>query len=125
MGHKPRKIYQVQRPKKKYKKVQTIRKEYHQLHEKEFKKYEAVRNTELRELAMEALGGVCAHCGNADPRVLQIDHVFARGSRERKEIGTRGILIKILESAGYGYQILCSNCNCIKRIENNENRPYD
>jgi hypothetical protein len=107
------------------KREETIRQLYHEKHREEFEKYSAYTNQELRAMSFDLLGQICVHCGVEDIRVLHIDHVFADGSKERREIGTRGIYIKLLESNGYGYQILCMNCGAIKRIVNNEDRPEE
>jgi len=106
---------------KERKRIKSHRKDYRDTHKKEFMKYVDFDNSELREMVMHQLGSRCAVCGITDRRVLQIDHVYGGGSEERRNIGPRGIYIKILESNGYGYQILCANCNTIKRYEEGEN----
>lgn len=98
----------------------TSRQKYKKAHKKEFKKYKMFSNKELRSLVMCLLGERCAKCGYSDSRALQIDHIDGGGSKERREIGARGILIKILEHGISGYQVLCYNCGQIKRIENRE-----
>lgn len=79
-----------------------------------------------RNAVIEALGGKCVRCGFIDIRALQIDHINGGGSRERKEIKFKGAFNKhVLRSFLKGenkYQLLCANCNWIKRFENNENR---
>ena len=67
----------------------------------------------LRERAVAFLGGLCAHCGIADYRVLHIDHVDGGGGAEKRAIGDAGIHRKILAGAE-GYQLLCANCHNIK-----------
>jgi hypothetical protein len=52
----------------------------------------------MRLSVLEALGGECIRCGFDDKRALQIDHI--KGENK--------------------YQLLCANCNWIKRVENNE-----
>jgi hypothetical protein len=52
--------------------------------------------------------------------VLQIDHVRGGGRQERKQLCPEAVLQKILQVAGEGYQILCANCNWIKRHEEKE-----
>lgn len=79
-----------------------------------------------RNAVVEALGGACKHCGFLDKRALQIDHVNAGGSKERKERAYKGSFHKhVLQSFLAGenkYQLLCANCNWIKRFENDEAR---
>lgn len=83
----------------------------------------------LRDRAHSVLGGVCARCGFSDRRALQIDHVDGDGWRARKggKSGGHGTpLFKlVIESAQKGenrYQLLCANCNWIKKHENDERR---
>ena len=77
---------------------------------------------ELREKIINLLGGECSQCGFADERALQIDHVNGGGNKHRKQLGTgakfyRGILSNIDSGE---YQILCANCNWIKRRDKGE-----
>jgi len=73
---------------------------------------------------VQRLGGECKICGFLDTRALQIDHVNGDGSAERKEFGfSKGYHKRILISIEAGenkYQLLCANCNWIKRFENKE-----
>lgn len=70
------------------------------------------------------LGGKCIKCGFNDSRALQIDHINGGGSKERKIFGFHGtFLMKVKNSILNDfneYQLLCANCNWIKRFENNE-----
>ncbi|SRR6266498_738708 len=74
----------------------------------------------VRSIALEKLGGVCVRCGFSDPRALQIDHVNGGGIREREAIGHAAIYRKVARGDTDGYQLLCANCNWIKRAENKE-----
>lgn len=78
----------------------------------------------LRIAVIEALGGKCIECGFNDIRALQIDHINGGGSQERKEGKTAGQYSKhVMESflkKENKYQLLCANCNWVKRVENNE-----
>lgn len=69
---------------------------------------------------MEALGNKCSNCGFSDHRALQIDHKNGGGTAERKKLGQSGVYLRIVNGDTEGYQILCANCNWIKRYENNE-----
>ena len=89
--------------------------------------YNALQNKKLREIrnaALEGLGGKCVKCGFSDKRALQVDHIDGNGCKERREKKFNGYAYKaILESFLRGenrYQLLCANCNWIKRVENNE-----
>lgn len=68
------------------------------------------------------LGGKCCRCGFADRRALQIDHVNGGGKSELLKYGggSSTYLKKVLSAPAGIYQLLCANCNWIKRWENNE-----
>ena len=72
------------------------------------------------------MGGKCVRCGFSDPRALQIDHINGGGSKERKERGFNGNfhrhVLKSFINKENKYQLLCANCNWIKRVENNESK---
>jgi hypothetical protein len=84
----------------------------------------------LKEQVIAHLGGKCKHCGFADVRALQIDHVFNDGYAERKK--TSGIrnsatckyLRHVLADEEGRYQLLCANCNWIKFFEDKEAGKY-
>ena len=88
-------------------------------------RYGNARRNSLREQILDALGRRCVRCGyDADVRALQIDHVNGGGSQERKKLPFgivyyRSILESVRANAGT-YQILCANCNVIKRMEQRE-----
>ena len=72
-----------------------------------------------RRKAFEVLGGyVCTLCGFDDPRALQIDHVADDGYQKRQdgELGER-LYRLVIQTGGTGFQILCANCNWIKKAE--------
>lgn len=75
---------------------------------------------ELREKAINKLGGKCCKCGYYDHRALQIDHINGGGSKELKSMSRSTYLNKIIKGETKAYQLLCANCNWIKRYENNE-----
>ena len=74
-----------------------------------------------RQRLLDFLGGKCVHCGNADARVLQIDHVNGDGAACRA-LMTPGEQRDDIFIAPTNYQLLCANCNWIKRVENGEVR---
>lgn len=74
----------------------------------------------LREQVFDILGRKCVRCGFDDIRALQVDHIEGGGYKERKAKGTWTVYYNIIKTSGKGYQILCANCNVIKRIENKE-----
>lgn len=79
----------------------------------------------FRSKVRHLLGDKCKHCGITDTRVLQIDHINGGGYREMRDKGWSSgnvlpYLKHILSVGGQGYQLLCANCNWIKRYEQKE-----
>lgn len=80
--------------------------------------------------AFKSLGGKCVMCGFDDHRALQIDHVNSDGAVMRKSGETPGsqkfyTLVKMSVERGENvYQLLCCNCNWIKRFEMKEHNQY-
>lgn len=69
------------------------------------------------------LGNRCNRCGFSDPMAFQIDHINGNGyleNRRRNIVHYKRVAIS-LRNGENKYQLLCANCNWIKRIENNEN----
>lgn len=103
---------------------------FQQIYETEAQRQEARRGTwnkyrrearqRMKDEIYSLLGNACRRCGFRDPRALQIDHVNNDGyvTRQREQSSYRRAK-KILEELKAGitgrYQILCANCNWIKR----------
>lgn len=82
-----------------------------------YRDYNRQYHRRLRSAAIEFLGGLCVGCGFSDARALQIDHVHGGGNVERRKMSnsySRKICQKVLAGAP-SYQLLCANCNWIKR----------
>lgn len=75
---------------------------------------------ERRRKVLAILGDVCVRCGFSDERALQIDHVHGNGSKEYGGGKGRVPMQRILRGETEDYQLLCANCNWIKRAENKE-----
>lgn len=72
---------------------------------------------EARAKVFELLGNVCKRCAFTDQRALQVDHVNGNGASERKLLkGAYSRLKRVMEYPE-DYQLLCANCNWIKRHE--------
>lgn len=69
----------------------------------------------------------CCKCGFNDMRALSIDHINSDGAKHRKEIGSGNSLYCWLLRNNFpeGFQVLCMNCQFIKRHEECEYRKYD
>lgn len=83
-------------------------------------------NDRMRADILSFFGGACARCGVTDARVLQMDHKDGGGIKDREKgfsLFYRHRLIKNEpEVARFRFQLLCANCNWIKRAENREHR---
>lgn len=120
----PRKKYYEEHKKETIDYMIQYRKKYPERQRKWNRNY--IQN--LRMEIITLLGGKCSNpnClvpnGCSDVRCLQIDHVKGGGLKERKEIGAgnskyyKFVLTKI-KAGSKDYQLLCANCNWIKRIE--------
>lgn len=87
---------------------------------------------QLKKEIFVKLNNKCIRCGFSDVRALQIDHVHGGGYKERKEtcrsMGLtptylRKIIISLDKNEGK-YQLLCANCNWIKRFGNPNENPH-
>jgi hypothetical protein len=88
----------------------------------------------IRAEIIQLLGGKCTNPFNLphpdwcnDTRCLQIDHVNGGGIKEKKRVTNGGqeyygFVLRQIKLGSKDYQLLCANCNWIKRHENNENR---
>jgi len=87
----------------------------------------SVRDFNARKKAelLTFFGGKCVRCGFVDPRALQMDHIDGDGRRYRAE-GLHGLhaRYKMMRDdptqARAVFQLLCANCNFIKRDEDYE-----
>jgi len=76
------------------------------------------RTKALRSLIFEKYGLKCAECSYSDIRALQIDHINGGGNVEVRKLKRPLYYEKVLQDKKGLYQILCANCNWIKRFEN-------
>ena len=84
------------------------------------KEYSTDYFRKMRLDALVKLGGKCCSCGYDDLRALHIDHVNGDGKSERSIRKTVYNRIANGKTDLSRYQLLCANCNWIKRLENNE-----
>jgi len=78
---------------------------------------------ELKAGCTKSWAKVCARCGFTDERALQIDHVNGCGYEERKRCKSGAYLRRVLADTEGKYQILCANCNWIKKSESELEQP--
>lgn len=66
----------------------------------------------------------CFKCGYSDIRALSIDHIEGKGGKHLKEIGRGGgyhfYLWLIENNYPSGFQVLCMNCQFIKKVLKHE-----
>jgi hypothetical protein len=98
------------------------RKKFHLEHKDEENKWQRDYRLKLRMTVFSLMGNKCARCGFSDNRALQVDHVNGGGTKERKNFNcSESYWIHILDTFDTSkYQLLCANCNLIKKYENKE-----
>ena len=70
-------------------------------------------------------GHCCAICGFTDKRALTLDHKLNNGNEERRRLGERGVYMKAKkEYLPNEYQIICMNCQFIKRVEDKRQNQH-
>jgi hypothetical protein len=78
--------------------------------------------TNIQYSLFNILGGAeCVECGFLDKRALQFDHVRDNGAEDRRRFKSYGGMMKYYVinevEAKQNLQVLCANCNWIKRSE--------
>ncbi len=79
--------------------------------------YAAKSRRKLRLEAIEAYGGKCVCCGEAEEAFLEFDHINGGGNAHRREVGSTKQVYVWLKANGYPanvFQLLCANCNRAK-----------
>lgn len=82
----------------------------------------------IRSKIFDLLGNKCKNCGFHDAKALQIDHILGGGIKEYTSargtisgsVQTYRNILKNLLSGEVQYQLLCANCNWIKRHDSFE-----
>jgi len=77
----------------------------------------------LRTNLMNLLGNKCVKCGFADMRALCFDHINGGGHREYLKYKAATFYrhyLADIQLAKANLQVLCANCNSIKRSINRE-----
>lgn len=102
-------------------------KNFRENHREEYNKYSREYCAKKRKEILTFFGNKCIECGY-EGLALQIDHVNGHGTQERKKLGRETIkyylyIIKQIKLGSKDYQLLCANCNFIKRLtKENSNR---
>jgi len=100
-------------------------KEYYHAHTEKLQVRAKEAHRNLRRRVIEMFGGKCVYCGFSDSRALQIDHKDGCGHAERKATSKASYrwyqdLLSNPQDSKTKYQLLCANCNFIKRHTHNE-----
>lgn len=119
-----RDYYKAYREKNKEKKSQQMRERWNKLKLDpewiEHSKLINIKSRIKRKLTLLALfGNKCAHCSCSDPRVLQVDHKRDNGREHRRIVTSNALHVRIVNGKENkdDYQLLCANCNWIKRLK--------
>jgi NUMOD4 motif len=84
------------------------------------------RHIQLRDSVFRRLGqSSCVRCGFKDRRALQLDHINGGGRRHRRSMPSGSAYYRSLkdmpdDELRATFQVLCANCNAIKREEQRE-----
>lgn len=83
--------------------------------------YSASYIAKMRQSVIEFLGGKCSKCGFSDTRALHIDHIEGGGTNLNKKTHWAQRYNQILKGIfSIKVQLLCANCNSIKKYEERE-----
>lgn len=79
----------------------------------------------IKRQALSILGNECVWCGYNNPLALQVDHINQISKEERKTLRGGHALYKAIvhgKRTTEDLQLLCANCNQIKRMVNKEHK---
>lgn len=93
-------------------------KKYRKRNPEKYNKQSRDAKARIREKIFKLYGNQCVSCGFTDRRALTLDHIKNNGAEERRLLGERGVYYRAIdEYRPEEYQILCMNCQFIKRVE--------
>lgn len=90
-----------------------------------FLEHQKDRRKTFRDKVLEMFGSKCNNCGNSDVRVLQLDHRLGALEARDEYLRSGSSLYEALAGGRKreeDFQLLCANCNAIKKYEENEVR---
>lgn len=119
-----RRLYYQKYRRENKEKIRLWRKKYYQT--EKYKSWaRSWRKKYLRKLRIKVInqfGGKCVNCGFNDWRALQIDHINGGGRKDpevlKKTYSYHKYLLKTKDINKY--QLLCANCNWIKKYQKGE-----
>lgn len=78
----------------------------------DLKNHRASFHAKKKALIIKEYGGKCDLCGEVDPDVLTVDHLWGKGSEHRKEVPASRLTQWLIDNKfPRGFRILCFNCN--------------
>ena len=98
---------------------------YYQTHKERMLASSKQVKLKRRAQVIQRFGGKCVFCGFNDARALQVDHKSGGGAKELRRFGDNYAYDVYLLSLSEldlqrNYQLLCANCNWIKRVDKSE-----
>lgn len=108
------------------KKILIIMKKYRDINKEQINKVKRnwwkEKTPPIRQKLFQILGNKCCRCGYSDIRALQLDHLLGDGYLERNK--SNKYYVENPLEAIFKFQLLCANCNWIKRVEQKEYKRY-
>lgn len=88
------------------------------------KEYLTVYRFRLRKAVLALLGDKCVICGFDDWRALQVDYINGGGYQDKVKTTQSYFkaVLRSVENEENKFQLLCANCNWIKRYNKGEVR---
>lgn len=87
------------------------------------REYTRIYTFVARLRALLKLGAKCIHCGFDDPRALHLAYKIPWKQQDPKTRKKGSQVYFAVLHGEPGYQVLCANCNWIKRAEGKEQSP--
>ena len=99
--------------------INRKRRDYYTTNRKRVRSVATQRISNLKEELYSVFGNKCVKCGFGDKRALQLDHIEGGGTQERRTKTATQVWRNAINHPQH-YQMLCANCNSIKRYTDGE-----
>ncbi len=83
-----------------------------------YNKYQKNHRRTTRLKAYEILGGCCVHCGETDPVLLDIDHIYGNGNLRKNRNSDQEVVSGRINREQL--QLLCVRCHRLKTRTNGD-----